>query len=509
MYYVGTYIANNQEYDFVVTTNVDIPVGNFVNGICPAPASWLNLAQMPSYPQASWWDYSFYLQSVDASGNVSGGSFLFDGLEQSWLWGPDAFYDGRVQLKQNLIFQLREAPEDTAFHFWLGPTYYGDPGTFGAYTGDYDYPTNYVCSGLFPFYPFQTWTIDPYLPFEENCLFRDFVFSPADTDQNGYLTTGAYDDTYFGLGLTPPLTYQFQTNGMALPNLLAANESRWLLYEADGWIGNNFVGNVVDAGIVNEDSDWNTYCTLSMPGNVRNWFGLPYISANVVYMDYNNGISLATNVLYVGAPLTFTGDNIYGLNNSTIYPETAQPQFQTVEYDFWNPNTGYWDASLNWHSFEPLPGQDGFSPANTSGAMITSVGIPVVNSYGGFNSYFAVAGYAKLAVLNGYPGVYAYLGQYFDRAYQMDSNGNVTTNTTGILSPYGRFFATEPGPVALVTMPDPDTGARGTCTVYCVSLALNKSHNGGMDLSWNGSDATSANSPIPSGATIISTGGMM
>ena len=109
MYYVGTYIANNQEYDFVVTTNVDIPVGNFVNGICPAPASWLNLAQMPSYPQASWWDYSFYLQSVDASGNVSGGSFLFDGLEQSWLWGPDAFYDGRVQLKQNLIFQLRES----------------------------------------------------------------------------------------------------------------------------------------------------------------------------------------------------------------------------------------------------------------------------------------------------------------------------------------------------------------------------------------------------------------
>ena len=53
---------------------------------------------------------------------------------------------------------------------------------------------------------------------------------------------------------------------------------------------------------------------------------------------------------------------------------------------------------------------------------------------------------------------------------QKDTNGNVTTNTTGILSPYGSFFATEPGPAALVTMPDVDTGARGTGTVYCVSV---------------------------------------
>ena len=95
-------------------------------------------------------------------------------------------------------------------------------------------------------------------------------------DQNGYFTTGAenYND---GLRLIPPLTYQFRTNWMALPNLLAASDSRWLFYEADGWIGNIFVGNVVDAGIINEDSDWDTYCTLSMPGNVRNWFGLPYL----------------------------------------------------------------------------------------------------------------------------------------------------------------------------------------------------------------------------------------
>ena len=47
----------------------------------------------------------------------------------------------------------------------------------------------------------------------------------------------------------------------------------------------------------------------------------------------------------------------------------------------------------------------------------------------------------ETGVLNGYSGVYAYLGQYFDQAYQIDSNGNLTTDSAGILSPYGNFFA--------------------------------------------------------------------
>ena len=55
--------------------------------------------------------------------------------------------------------------------------------------------------------------------------------------------------------------------------------------------------------------------------------------------------------------------------------------------------------------------------------MITSVG----------NPYYQINGYAKLAVQNGYSGVYGYLQQYFDQAYQIDANGNVTTNTTGVL----------------------------------------------------------------------------
>ena len=112
-------------------------------------------------------------------------------------------------------------------------------------------------------------------------------------------------------------------------------------------------------------------------------------------------------------------------------------------------------------------------------------------------SQIQIAGYAKLAVLNGYPGVYGYLGQYFDQAYQIDANGNVTTNTTGVLSPYGNFFATEPGPAALVTMPDVDTGERGICTVNCFSEVLDKNHNTNvLDTSFSGPNATSQASPL-------------
>ena len=66
---------------------------------------------------------------------------------------------------------------------------------------------------------------------------------------------------------------------------------------------------------------------------------------------------------------------------------------------------------------------------------MTTVGT-FINCYPGGYFYvqpeIQINGYAKLAVLNGYSGVYGYLGQYFDQSYQKDANGNVTTNKTGI-----------------------------------------------------------------------------
>jgi hypothetical protein len=97
---------------------------------------------------------------------------------------------------------------------------------------------------------------------------------------------------------------------------------------------------------------------------------------------------------------------------------------------------------------------------------------------------------------NGYSDVYGYLGQYFEQAYKVDANGNVTSNTTGVLSCYGSFYATEPGDVALVTMPDLDTGERGKGIVHCVSLQVDKNHDGEMNLSFAGDDATSQANPM-------------
>jgi hypothetical protein len=44
-------------------------------------------------------------------------------------------------------------------------------------------------------------------------------------------------------------------------------------------------------------------------------------------------------------------------------------------------------------------------------------------------------------------------------------------------------------------MPDPDTGQRGTCTVYAISLALDANHDGVMNTNFGGPDNTSASSP--------------
>ena len=76
------------------------------------------------------------------------------------------------------------------------------------------------------------------------------------------------------------------------------------------------------------------------------------------------------------------------------------------------------------------------------------------------------------------------------------TNGVATGTNTGVLSPYGSFVAMQPGPAALVTMPDPDTGEQGTCVVYSVSLQLDKNHDGIMDSTVSGPDVSSPTSPM-------------
>jgi hypothetical protein len=74
--------------------------------------------------------------------------------------------------------------------------------------------------------------------------------------------------------------------------------------------------------------------------------------------------------------------------------------------------------------------------------------------------------------------------------------GTVIGTNAGILSPYGEFFPLTPGPVALVTMPDIDTGQRGTATVWVVKIQLDASHDNIMDLTFSGPDNTSQARPF-------------
>lgn len=190
---------------------------------------------------------------------------------------------------------------------------------------------------------------------------------------------------------------------------------------------------------------------------------MTYLSKKIAYVTNNQQI-VATY---------YPGDALPSGVNGVEYNQTVEPVLTNAGYYFARPN------------YDPVPEQyGGFATTNTTPTIIVGVG-----------SSQAIAGYAQFGIQNGYANTYAYLGQYFQQAYLINASGNVTPNTTGILSPFGDFFATQPGPVALVTMPDVDTGEQGTCTVYCVSLQLDANHDGKMDESFNGTDITSTNSP--------------
>jgi hypothetical protein len=92
-FFDGTYLADNQLNPFVIVTNLDLPVNGFTNGLCSVTSGAFQPALPPD--PIGFTNHNFYLQAVDAAGNVSGGSPLGES------WEPAPFADGRVQLKQN------------------------------------------------------------------------------------------------------------------------------------------------------------------------------------------------------------------------------------------------------------------------------------------------------------------------------------------------------------------------------------------------------------------------
>ena len=104
--------------------------------------------------------------------------------------------------------------------------------------------------------------------------------------------------------------------------------------------------------------------------------------------------------------------------------------------------------------------------------------------------------YARQTINNGDHGKPAYLGQYFEGAFVVDTNGVVTTNQAGVLSSYGKFFPTLPGAAALVTMTNWGVNERGTGIVHVVALATDVNRDGVIDPSLFGPDYTSPDYPF-------------
>ena len=503
---VAEYYFGN--YSFTAFT--DIPLTSFSNGLFYLPPG-LTTAPADGYVDPAtgclnnsyWW----FAQALNASGVPISQSVAF-GLNNYYgtsTWPPYAgspsttfgqtsntnvnygiaginplYLDGREQLKQNLIFLLRAATVSTPFGYYLGPAYsdWAFPRTYSVncavadfyqdfeyYDDEYNFAIFIPVQDMAPFIPVQ---LNVFQPFQDNCLYENCVFN-ASLLSYGKLTTGVFpagslpNNDYMVCSNVQTYTFNPPTTNGAPIAALGPDGARWLMTGQ-----HSFNPSYLDEIGVDAVDYWPTNVMLN---SVSNLFGLPFLSTELALSDGSG----QTITLTPGKGTTKSG---------WFYSETAQPNLAAVEYDFWN--AGYFDIYNEWHNPDPLPEEAGFSPTNQSDrALVVSVG-----------GSMQVAGYLKLAVLNGYPGVYGYLGQYFDKAFKI-TNGIVTTNMTGLLSPYGSFFATEPGPVALVTMPDIDPlYQRGTCTIYCVSLQLDKNHDGNMDLSFSGPDATSQSSPF-------------
>ena len=443
-------------------TKHSLPVSSLNNNSALLSMAWFNSSSMTDG------DEDWYVQTVNGNGNASDMTLAGSLSWRSGFPTQTPFLDGRQQLAQNAAFLLRVANCQNPFNCAIIQNGYSYP------TVGYNYP-QYSYAGLndVTYVPGSRYNaslyVDPYPPFAENYFFHNFVFSKDDLDPaTGQLTTGlglgyVWIDLYATMPEYPTHFFEY-TGDTVIPAILDPYETPFTCYypqsEEPDQTYAGFPQNLWYYGVGGVDGSGN----YDMLNTASNYFGLQFISAEFAYNT--NGL--------LQTPILEAGQAISGVLDGGLFSRTAIPQLRTVDYYFAQPQS------------YPLPGEDAFSsdlPNNTN------------NLVAGFGQSSLFAGYAKQQLLNGYPGVYSYLGQYFDQTYQIDASGNVTTNSAGFISPYGEFTPTAVGPVALVTMTNWGENVRGTGVVQVVKLVLDVNHDGTMDLSFTGPDNTSPSSP--------------
>jgi hypothetical protein len=430
-----------------VTMENDIPVSSLTNGVYV----------LPDFLTTNWF-------ANNAVGKVAmiqavGTNNEYGPLSQIAFQPYDSptFVDGRQHLKQNLLFELRGATVSqpvslTEDNVWFNPLWFSI---------DIPADTNYVESSFFHWsYQYKTYASGyggyPYLKMD------DVWPITANYELHSTLFDTNFSGTLFSW--QPNASADFPTD-LAFQGSLATVPASAVLGIADPYWISQGLGNLADIAAYTNSGN------LYLQSGVNNLFGLAF-----------------TTALVNQSPVTtLTSSSPVGLTNvNCFYSQTADPSLSLVNYYF-APVITPGTAMPNVYPAQlyPIPALTGFASTNQTPLLITSVGTPTT-----------FGGWAKFAISNGSSSKYAYLGQYYLTNAFVLTNGVVTTNTTGVVSPYGDFFPTQPGAVALVTMPDINTGQQGTGIVRVVSLNVDANHDGTMDFTYQGPDFVSPNKPF-------------
>jgi hypothetical protein len=461
---------------------VDLYPSNFVNGIAPLPAIGFD-----NY--LSW----CLVQVVGTGGDFSQTTSIYPYYadeDNGWLFPATNFVNSALHMKENLKFLLRSATLTQPFSYSSG---LATQGSTDSAPDDFQFQDEQLWYAREPgsidyqYYGFHTFSsnlnysfMEETRPVVENYLWRNFVYDPADYGQFG-LTNGSFFWSSLPTmrALAFPMTHRFASSFSGpLPLAFSTTNSPYLLSgwlpDPDLWAGEDYDMALEQGLAVNTNSGFAAY----LPSGTRNLFGLPIA-----------GLLSATDSSQ--SPVLFpAGGSATQTTWSDSYLSTVNPGLQTVGYYFASQTPYFRYIHEPWQYGQtnptpPFPGSPGFSVTNTSPLLFASVGQPIT-----------FAGWAKMAITNGAAEKYAYLEQYWDKAYKIATNGDITANATGVLSPYGEFFPTEPGPTALKTIPDTDTGEQGTAIVNVLKLQLDVNHDGTMDLSYGGPDNTTQDRPF-------------
>jgi hypothetical protein len=445
-------------YPFSVET--DIPVSSLTNGAYVIPDFLITSALINGfyYNNGGGWDGVdgpvVMVQPIKTDGTY-GNQFDAGALTED----EPAFADGRLCMKQNLLYKLRAAtvsqPNAGLTEYFLNTSAYGVPSD-----------TNYVESSFFHYTiadkgynsGYATYIgMDDIWPFNVNYQLHQSLYDPSHSEPSSFTWQGSLTTTPTNavLGIGDPY---WISQGLGNLAEVAAYESGNSLYLQSG--SHNLFGIPFAAALVNEGGvDYNYY---------------PFQTYPPITLSPGGSVTLSNS------------DSFF--NPNVFFSQTADPSLVLTNYYFAPVNTPgtFLSGESTPVEFYPLPCDLGFANTNQTGVLVTSVGTPTV-----------IGGWAKFSISNGSSSKFAYLGQYFQtNAFLFNASGSITTNKTGVTSPYGNFFPTQPGVVAMTTMPDIDTGAQGTGVVRVVSINVDANHDGTMDFTYGGPDFVSQSKPL-------------